>query len=201
MGTTAAQLILVDGYNVIRNTPGLARAEAISLEHGRTALLERLTARYRHTPHRVVVVFDGDGVAESVQPMRGLSRGQVIFTQRGETADEVIGRLAANAENPMSPPSVDAANCAMMQTVVVSDDYEVRQGASSRGATPARVGELAERMSEGPRYLTQQARHRIFVRRQLEADADEDAPSRQHPRKGTPHRAPRRRGGASEPRW
>ena len=201
MGTTGQQLILVDGYNVIRNTPGLARAEAISLEHGRTALLERLTARYRHTPHRVVVVFDGDGGAESVQPMRAWSRGQVIFTRRGETADEVICRLAANAANPTHAPGADLADCAMMQTVVVSDDFEVRQGASSRGATPARVGELTARMSEGPRHLAKQATHRIFVRSQLAAEADDDTAPRQHPRKGTAHRAPRRRGGAPEPRW
>lgn len=205
MGMTEAQLILVDGYNVIRNTPALARAEAVSLEHGRTALLERLTARYRHTPHRVVVVFDGDGVAESVQPIRSLSRGQMIFTRRGETADEVICRLATSAENPMNPinpAGADAANCAMMQTVVVSDDFEVRQGASSHGATPARVGELAQRMNEAPHYLAKQATHRIHIRRQIAAEADEDAPSRQHPHKGAAHHAPRRRrGGAPEPRW
>lgn len=201
MGTTEAQLILVDGYNVIRNTPGLKRAEAISLEHGRTALLERLTARYRHTPHRVVVVFDGDGVAESVQPVRAWSRGQVIFTRRDETADEVICRLAANVANPTHAPGADVAEYAMMQTVVVSDDFEVRQGASSRGATPARVGELTNRMGQAPRHLAKQATHRIFVRSQLAADADEEPAHRQHPRKGAAHHAPRRRGRTPEPRW
>ncbi len=201
MGTTGPQLILVDGYNVIRNTPGLARAEAISLEQGRAALLDQLTARYRHTPHRVVVVFDGDGVAESVQPIRGLSRGQVIYTRRGETADEVIRRLAAEAASTMQAPGDETAKYTMMQVVVVSDDYEVRLGATAHGATTARVGELADRMREGPRYLTQQARHRRHVRRQLVAEADEDAPSRQHPRKGAAHRAPRRRDQEPEPRW
>jgi len=201
MGTTGPQLILVDGYNVIRNTPGLARAEAVSLEQGRTALLDRLTARYRHTPHRVVVVFDGDGVAESGQPMRGLSRGRVIFTQRGETADAVICRLALEVERPNDPAGADAGAYVRMQTVVVSDDFEVRQGASAHGATPARVGELADRMGQAPRHLAKQVAHRLYVRRQLAADADEDAPSRQHPRKGTAHRAPRKRGRESEPGW
>lgn len=193
MGTTGPQTILVDGYNVIRNTPGLARAEAASLEHGRATLIERLIARYRHTPHRVVVVFDGDGVAESVQHMRGLSRGQVIFTQRGETADEVIRRMAAACAFG------DGAEAAT-QTVVVSDDSEVRLGVAAHGATTARVGELAQRISEGPRYLTQQARHRAFVRQQLATDAD-DEDARQHPRKGTSHRPPRRRGAPPDPRW
>ena len=204
MGTTGPQLILVDGYNVIRNTPALARAEAVSLEQGRTALLDRLTTRYRHTPHRLVIVFDGDGAAESAQPMRGLSRGRVIFTRRGETADAVICRLAREAERPADPvhtTGADVGAYAMMQTVVVSDDYEVRQGTSSHGATTARVGELADRMSEGPRYLAQQARHRLYVRRQLAAEAEEDAAPRQHPPKGNGRRAPRRRGRAPEPHW
>lgn len=64
--------ILVDGYNVIRNTAGLAAAEHISLQHGREALLQQIAARYRHTPHRVIVVFDGqesnrDIIGEHIQ--------------------------------------------------------------------------------------------------------------------------------------
>ena len=61
--------ILIDGYNAIRNIPALAAAERLSLRDGREALLAQVVARYRHTPHRVIIVFDGDGPAETTQPL------------------------------------------------------------------------------------------------------------------------------------
>src|SRR5262245_2928996 len=71
------QTILIDGYNVIRRTPALAAAERQSLAGGRDALLTALSATYRHTAHRVVVVFDGDGAAETSEAHHGC-RGNVI---------------------------------------------------------------------------------------------------------------------------
>ncbi|SRR5579875_2469741 len=192
MGVTGPQTIFVDGYNVIRTTPELARAERLGLAHGREALLARLVARYRHTPHRVVVVFDGDGPTESTQQLKGLSRGQVIYTRRGETADAAIARLAAQCANE--------ADHISSQIVVVSDDYAVRADGALRGATPARASELAQRMREGPRLQAKQARHRQFLRQQWAAEADGEyiPPDRS---KGNGHRAPRKRREAPDRRW
>jgi predicted RNA-binding protein with PIN domain len=170
--------ILVDGYNVIRRTPGLAAAERVSLQAGRDALLASLRASYRHTPHRVVVVFDGDGERESTQPIPGLPRGQVIFTCHAELADQVIERLAA-------------AECQQGWLVtVVSDDLEVRTSAAAAGAGMARVEHLHARFNQPDKYQRHLARHRQHVRSQWEAEDDE--PSRGD-RAGNPHRAPRRR--------
>ena len=172
--------IFVDGYNVIRNTPGLAQADRASLAAGREALIARLRARYRHTPHRVVAVFDGDGPSEQVQPMRGVSRGQIVFTSAGETADAVIARMVAQE------------TCD--EIIVVSDDLEVRLNAAAQGAASARVGELAQRMNTvAPRHLIKRHQHHAWLQRQLDAEANEDAPvSGPHPRAGNPHKAPRR---------
>lgn len=177
--------IYVDGYNVIRNTPALAQAERASLASGRAALLARLAARYRHTPHRVVVVFDGDGAAESVQPFPGLSRGSVIFSCAGETADAAIIRLAAQARAEGHDVSV------------ISDDGEVREGANAHGAATARVGDLQRRMDEAPRLLRKRFTHQIVVKRIL---AGEDSGDGAHGRrdKGAARRPPRKR---AQPRW
>jgi predicted RNA-binding protein with PIN domain len=177
--------IYVDGYNVIRNTPALAQAERESLAAGRDALLARLTTRYRHTPHRVVVVFDGDGRAESVQSFPGLSRGTVIFTSAGETADAVIIRMSALARDD---------GC---EVSVISDDFEVRAGASRHGAATARVGDLQRRMDEAPRLLRKRFTHQIVVKQLLAGDDDgEQAHGRRG--KGNPRRATRKR---DQPRW
>lgn len=173
------RVIFVDGYNVIRNTPGLAQAERASLAAGREALIERLRGRYRSTPHRVVVVFDGDGLSESVQPIRGLSCGQVIFTCAGETADAAIARMMAFETSDT--------------VTVVSDDLEVRLNAATQGADTACVNELARHLNAAPRHLMKRHQHQAYIRHQLDAEADEDALSRRHPRTGNPHKAPRRR--------
>lgn len=175
--------ILIDGYNVIKNTPGLARAEQVSQETGRESLLAQLRAKYRHTPHTVIVVFDGGGAVESTLAFTGLSRGRVVYTRRGETADAVIARLAA-AEGELG-----------REVVVVSDDGEVRQTAGGAGHATARVGDLARRMNEPDRYQRKQALHREHVRHQWESGG-----TGMHPRSGNPKRGPkRRRGPLSEP--
>ncbi|HET9110850.1 MAG TPA: NYN domain-containing protein [Ktedonobacterales bacterium] len=178
---TGPRTIYVDGYNVIRNTPALAQAERASLAAGRDALLARLAARYRHTPHRVIVVFDGDGSGESAQPFPGLSRGRVIFTQAEDSADGVILRLAAQARDE---------GC---EVAVVSDDFEVRDGATRHGAATARVGDLQRRLDEAPRYVRKRFTHQIAVKR-IQAEQDDAERPRGQREKGNPRRAPRKRG-------
>lgn len=174
------RMILVDGYNVIKNTPSLAAIERGSLDAGRQALIKRLVALYRHTPHRLVIVFDGDGPAESSQPVAGYARGKVVFSRRGEKADQVIIRLAAEAS---------ADHC---EAVVFSDDLEVRLGAERHGAQTARVDDARRRMDEAPRLLRKRFSHQQNVRREMEGDdRDEQAQAR---RKGNARRTPRGRG-------
>lgn len=171
------RLILIDGYNVIRRTPGLAFAERGSLAAGRDALLTLVTGRYRGTPHHVVIVFDGDGDRERTEPAPRLPRGKVVFTVRGESADCVIKRLAEEQTHGGLP------------VVAVSDDMEVRQDASSVGGRSAAVGELTSRLNEPDKYRRRQDIHRRAIREQWQRDAD-DAP--RGPRKGNPRRPPKR---------
>ncbi|MEW6388483.1 MAG: NYN domain-containing protein [Thermodesulfobacteriota bacterium] len=120
--------LIIDGYNLIRQSPWLSRIEAGDLQAGREALLTRLAAYRRTRPQlKVTVVFDG-WLAGERQEGRDLYQGiVVIFSRRGEKADEVIKRLLAQESKG---------------TVVVSSDREIRDFADGRGATWVTAGQF-----------------------------------------------------------
>jgi predicted RNA-binding protein with PIN domain len=175
-----SRVILVDGYNVIRHAPELLAAERRSLASGREALLAQIRAAYQRTQDRVIVVFDGDGPAETRLALAGLARGQIIYTSRGVTADAVIVRLAA--EERLRTDDV----------VIVTRDAELRRHTSQHGATSARPEELHAKLHDAPRDVAQRARHRAAIRSAWESDLD-DAPPAPNRRRGNPRKAPRRR--------
>ncbi len=86
--------ILIDGYNLIRNYPPLSRAEKADFSQGRERLLEWLSLYRRTTPNPITVAFDGgqgDALAEGRDIFKGI---KVLYSSRGQTADDIIKRLA-----------------------------------------------------------------------------------------------------------
>jgi predicted RNA-binding protein with PIN domain len=160
----------------------LLAAERRSLASGREALLAQIRAAYQSATHRVIVIFDGDGPAETRSPLAGLARGQVIYTARSVTADAVIVRLAAQERLRAD------------DVVVVTRDADLRWRASERGAASAHPDGLRAKLHEAPRDVAQRARHRAAIRSAWDNDADGDgerpAPDR---KRGNPRKAPRRR--------
>jgi predicted RNA-binding protein with PIN domain len=175
-----SRVILVDGYNVIRHAPELLAAERRSLASGRQALLAQIRAAYQGAPQRVIVVFDGDGPAETCSALAGLARGQVIYTARSVTADAVIMRLT------------EEERLRSGRVVVVTRDAELRQLANGYGATSAHPEELRARLHGAPRDVAQRTHHRAAIRSAWESDPD-DAPPAPDRRRGNPRKAPRRR--------
>jgi hypothetical protein len=106
---------LIDGYNVIRRDAELRSRETESLASGRTALLHLLARLAQESGESFIVVFDGD-VTRAVPPPGG--RVQVVFSRHPESADTVLGRLAAQWR--------DAA-------IVVSSDRAVQTAARRAG--------------------------------------------------------------------
>lgn len=179
--------ILIDGYNVSRNMRGSRLEDGVALATARDNLLAQVRQRYRNTPHRVVVVFDGDGEREVCVPLKGLARGQCIFTQRGMSADAVIVRLTSEAKR------------AGEAVLVITNDLEVRQNTTPHGATHASVAELAGTLNAPDKYTAKRLRHVEHVRREWEGDEDDEP--RTHPRKGNPRRAPKKQRGRGERTW
>lgn len=149
----ASRLILIDGYNAIRRTPGLRAAEARGgLEAGREALLGWLAGRYRATPHAVVVVFDGNEAHEREERRPRWSRCRIVYTRAGSSADEVIARIAAE----------ERARGA--EVVMFSDDGALGAAVAESGAMAKSVATLAEQVNAPDRYRRKQARHRAYIR-------------------------------------
>src|SRR5262249_47310864 len=132
-----------------------------------------------------IVVFDGDGDRKMCEPLRGMPRGQCIFTKYGTTADAVIVRLAGEAR----ADGYDVDIC--------SNDLEVRHGGAHYGAMHTPVAALAKELNAPDKYTARRLRHSTFVRRQLEDDGAE----KPHPRKGNPRRAPKSQRGRGERHW
>ncbi|MGC9667263.1 NYN domain-containing protein [Planosporangium sp. 12N6] len=119
--------LVVDGYNVTKR--GFAE---ISLEQQRRRLVNGLGGLAAQTGAEVTVVFDG---AERVVGLPPAPRGvRVLFSRKGETADELIRRLV-RAE-PTGRP-----------VVVVSSDREVADGVRRHGAYPLGADALLRRLS------------------------------------------------------
>jgi len=147
--------ILVDGYNVIKRDASFQALSAKRLAAARQLLIDQLASRYRHTPHQVTVVFDGDGASEqSVQDRRV----RIIYSRAGETADSVIARLAASAQR------------VGREVELFSDDREVRQSVAQYGGSVGSSGQLTKHLNAAPSDLARLSHHRQQVRRQYSLD-------------------------------
>jgi predicted RNA-binding protein with PIN domain len=119
--------LVVDGYNVTKR--GFPE---ISLEQQRGRLVNGLGGLAAQTHAEVTVVFDG---AERVVGLPPAPRGvRVLFSRKGETADDLIRRLV-RAE-PAGRP-----------VVVVSSDREVADGVRRHGAYPLGADALLRRLA------------------------------------------------------
>ena len=100
--------IIVDGYNLIRQSDALRQYERISLEEGRRALVRSLADYRKLRGHRITVVFDG-WEGGSPQEERDLRRrgGDHLFPPRGEgrRGDQTDGRGRGARRSWSSPPT------------------------------------------------------------------------------------------------
>jgi len=126
--------IIIDGYNLIRNSASLNQLDRQDIQLGREALVDWLAAYKRIKPHRITVVFDGTG-APGFSPARDHVKGiRVRFSRSGETADAVIQRMAAREGE---------------RALVVSSDRSVAQLATASRAAVIAAPEFEQRLLLG----------------------------------------------------
>jgi len=158
--------IIIDGYNLIRQSPELSRVDAGDIQLGREALLDLLAAYRRVRPHRMTVVFDGTR-APWASPQRDRYRGIAIeFSRRGETADEVIRRMASRWRE---------------QAMVVSSDNAVVSHAERQGSAVVSSPEFEEKL-----------RMAAFLQDDSPADEGREAWTPTTRKKGPSRRLPKR---------
>jgi uncharacterized protein len=147
--------ILVDGYNIIKRDASFQSLGTKRLAAARQLLIDQLVSRYRHTPHQVIIVFDGEGASEQTIQDR---RVRIIYSRAGETADSVIDRLAVTAR------------AEGREVELYSDDTEVRQSVARQGGNVGSAGQLTKQLNAAPSDLARLSHHRQQARRQYGLD-------------------------------
>lgn len=125
--------IIIDGYNLIRQSPTLSRIDSRDLQKGREVLLNRLAAYRRAKPHAVTVVFDGADAPSYYQHRDRVGGVDVRFSGPGEIADTVIRQLALQKRE---------------KALVVTSDREIVAFVESAGAAAISSREFEERMAQ-----------------------------------------------------
>jgi hypothetical protein len=91
--------IIIDGYNLIRQSPDLRRYDTEEVARGREKLMAMLASYRALKPSPMTVVFDGwneGALTEQHAREKGI---EVIYSRRGEKADEVIKRMVSQARD------------------------------------------------------------------------------------------------------
>lgn len=110
--------ILIDGYNLIRQSVELRRFERQSLEAGRQALLNWLAGYRLRKSHAVTVVFDGWINGSPLEERDYYAGIAILYSSRGVKADDVIKRIVSVSDE---------------EILVVSSDREITSHAARRG--------------------------------------------------------------------
>lgn len=117
--TVMSTHIILDGYNIIRQSSALLNLEAESLEEGRNGLIKLLGKYKKVRSYAITVVFDGwqsDNAFRSRDKISGIN---IIYTSRGEKADDLIKKMAEKMKT---------------QAVVVTSDRDIATFAIKHGA-------------------------------------------------------------------
>jgi predicted RNA-binding protein with PIN domain len=124
--------IIIDGYNLIRQSDKLVELDRQDIQRGREALIDMLAAYKKIKAHRITVVFDGTA-APRMSAQRDRQKGiSIVFSHRGESADAVIKKMSCREGQ---------------KALVVSSDQEVVRAASSWGAATIGAGEFEDKLA------------------------------------------------------
>jgi hypothetical protein len=111
--------IIIDGYNLIRQSPSLSRLDEQDILLGREALVDKLAAYRKIRHHPITVVFDGQN-SPAFSHQRHRQKGiSIRFSPKRTSADEVIKRMASRERE---------------KALVVSSDRDVIDYAAACGA-------------------------------------------------------------------
>lgn len=117
--------LVIDGYNLIRRSPELTRAEARG--QGREALTAALKLYRQAKKHRVTVVLDGG--ANPLGERGSLNGVPLVYSGVDRTADDVIAALAAEHGDGVT---------------VITDDQELAGRCEAHGAPVVGSGEFGD---------------------------------------------------------
>ena len=124
-------LLAIDGYNIIKQSPELRRLEQIELQKAREGLIEELARYKRLKGHAILVVFDGWQGGWGTEKRERQKGMDLVFSKRGEKADEVIKRMVKEKGAGV---------------VVVTSDREISRFAERMSVSAVSSEQFLERM-------------------------------------------------------
>ena len=117
------QLLVVDGYNVIRSSSRYRHLIEESPVYGsdvyvraRDALISDV-AEFAHGTYRAVIVFDGFANADPERPKRTSAGVEIVFSPYGVEADSVIERLVTQEREHGGRVTVVTSDSVVQSTV------------------------------------------------------------------------------------
>lgn len=164
-----ATYLIIDGYNLLGVRGQVGRVSGSETDQAREQLLRDIAVYRQHRPHAITVVFDGWQQGQAAEHREHRAGLEVVFSRRGERADQVIQRLADRF----------GGDCA-----VVSSDREVAEFARARGAFIIGAGEFDTKLRQGTAGKGQ----RGFRARD---ENEDDVPRRRVEKKGNPRKLPK----------
>lgn len=123
--------IVIDGYNLIRQSNLFSELDNQDLQAGREALVDALVKYKRVKAFPITVVFDGTGAPLGMPRNERMKGIELRYSQPGELADTVIKRMAHQKKEKL---------------MVVSSDREVSDYAASMGAAVISSPEFEQRL-------------------------------------------------------
>lgn len=123
--------IVIDGYNLIRQSSQFRDLDRQDLQFGRDALVDALAAYKKVKSYAITVVFDGTA-AYTGMPRRDVQKGiKVCYSAPGETADAVIKRMSVHEKEKI---------------LVVTSDADIVRYAEAMGSATISSSEFEDRL-------------------------------------------------------
>jgi len=125
--------LIVDGYNVLKSNSRTAPLRGDNLRAERERFIKSLHRYHGQREDKVTVVFDGYRGNNDFPDRSRVGDVEVIYSHRGQTADEVIKQMVEESLHPS-------------EIMVVSSDREISTFVKSLGATVTGARHLANRL-------------------------------------------------------
>jgi uncharacterized protein len=123
--------IIIDGYNLIRQSDALHMLDQQDIEAGRDALIDLLAAYKKIKPHKITVVFDAANAPLFSNRNDSVKGIKIKFSGPGETADTVIKKIASSKKE---------------KALIVTSDKDIINFVSSQGASTICSTEFEEKI-------------------------------------------------------
>lgn len=157
--------LVIDGYNLLHANRLVSGVNATKLRRERDRLIDRLSAYRKEKGWAVTLVFDGwqgGSIAEQKEYVKGV---EVVYSQRGERADDVIKRIARSKGGEVvivsSDRELEKYAARMAIAVIPSEQFQERL---ERATCPG--GELADSVREDEPRLKQKGPSKMLSKRE-----------------------------------